>query len=306
MKLLILALSLLFTFNGISQQIVRKAVPGTRLTIELHGESKISKHSPILTIDDKVDLNIVEMTDSAAYERTKTDLTLENIQAQGFVITENRAINVNGYAGQFILVEIGKSEFGFYCYFGDASFLAMCTAVYESADEVMLSKLLKAVQSIKIDKNQPIDWDSFLSFSYDSESIFQLDSSQNHNLGIRFTENGIEQTNMFERTMIMCMQAPPTNQTFSAEDIINKSLVPQLAIFEINDVMKDGQETLDGTDSYIFYGDCTMDGKDFEIYSRAFYHESAVVLISAYIIKGENQSVAKAFVDGIRLKKDGL
>ncbi|GAB5418894.1 MAG: hypothetical protein Crog4KO_01250 [Crocinitomicaceae bacterium] len=306
MKLITLALSFLFTLNGVGQQITRKPVPGTRLTIEIHGDNEIARHAPILNIEDKVDLNIVEMTDSAAYERTKSDLTVKNIQAQGFVIKENREIKVNGYAGRFILVEIGTSEYGFSCYFGDATFLAMCTAVYDRSDEVMLSKLLKAVQSIKIDKNQSIDWNSFLSFRYNPESIFQLDSSQNHNLGIRFTANAVAQTNMFDRTMIMCMQAPPTNQTFSAEDVINRSLVPQLAIFEINDVMEDGQETLNNTDSYIFNGDCTMEGKDFEIYSRAFFHESAIVLISAYIINGEDETAAKAFVDGIRLKKDGL
>lgn len=306
MKFTTVVLLLLVTITSFGQKIERKSIPGTRLSIETFGNSSVAKHAPILNIGGKVDLNIVEMTDSAAYEKSKSDLSLENIKAQGFTVKEHRKITVDGYKGELFLVEVGTEEYGFSCYFGDPTFLAMCTAVYGRNDEGMLSQLLRAIQSLRVEEELPIDWNAFLSFNYDTSSVFQLNSDQNHNLGIQFTHNGRAQTSVYEETMVLCLQTTPAFNHYSSQDIINNYLVPQLTSMNISEVINDGQETRNETDTYLFHAKCSTEAHEFELYCRAFFYETAVILTSAYITDGKNSTEAKAFIDSISLKKDGL
>jgi hypothetical protein len=306
MKNSLLALLLIVTSNCFSQGIIRKTVPGTRLTIEAHEGSSVALHDPLMVIEDRVDLNIVEYNQKGMFNKFQTELLLPELTKQGFSVVDDKDISIDDFKGHLFIVEVGTDELGLSCYFGDSTFAVLCTAVYLKTDDLVRSKLLRAIQSIKVNKNTAVDWNSYFSFTYDQESLFKLDSSRNHNLGIRFTENGASNTKFFGSTNIICGQFTPDENVKNAQDITNSTLVASMAQYEIIDVMEDNRSELNGTDTHCFHALCSYEGQEFELYSVTLYHETSCVYATAYLINDHHFGEAKDFVNTIRLKKDQL
>lgn len=306
MKNTLIALVLLIASSSFCQITTRETVPGTRLTIKAQTGSKMALHSPLMVIDGRVDLNIVDYNQKGMFNKFQTELLLPELKKQGFTVVDDRDVSVNNYKGHLFIVEVGTDELGLSCYFGDSTFAVLCTAVYSKTDDLMRSKLLRAIQSIEVNKNTPIDWNSYFAFTYDQQNTFKLDSNQNHNLGIRFTENGASAKKVFAATNIMCGQFTPEANIKNSQDITNGALVRSMTQFEIIDVMEDKQSELNGTDTHCFHAKCRKDGQEFEIYSVALYHETSCVYATAYLMDSSNSEEAKNFVKGLQLKKDGL
>lgn len=305
MKIILITFVLFLGTICFGQGWQRKAIAGTRLTVELPENMDVAKHTPIVILE-QGELTFTEIIENGILKKFQHDYDPVNFRQYGVGVLESLDLTVDNYPGKLFIVESERNENAFLGYFGDSTFAVMYQGVFSKQDPKLKNELLRVLRSIQVNRDKAIDWDDFLSFRYSSSSIFKLNSNQNHNLGIHFTPNGVSESNMFAQTNIMCLQFPPSESIHSAEDIAMETLVPQLAYFDISEVFIDKQSILNGIDSYCFNAVCKKDEHVFELYSLLFYSENACVFAIAYIIDGQYNTEAKEFMNNFKLKKDGF
>lgn len=297
--LLITIISHLASF-AMCQDAGRVYLPGTRISITNPPNVLIPKHTSTLFIDGKIEFATIEFPNmDNLKDHMSTDMLISDE-----VISEQIEIQIGKHKGTVQLSNYGPSHQLFQSYFGDSTFAVLSQCIYKNSLVGFKERLIDIMKSMKIDESPTIDMESYLSYTYDTTSIFKL-ISKKYIVETMFTPNGIINDSLFAKTNISSLQFPPAPQVTSSMELMFGGISGPMSTVKVQKVLFDGEIDLNGQKAYKFNALCERNGQKFEIYAMAIYDSKSSVFISCNIINEEYKDEVYSFFDSIKLKMDG-
>ncbi|MBU2062206.1 MAG: hypothetical protein KKH44_10210 [Bacteroidetes bacterium] len=289
-----------------SQNSNRQKISGTNLTIELPEGAAIAEHAPIVNFDDIADLNFLEFAEDAAKGMLSQKLDSVGFVRQGAIVQGHNKLIIDQSEANIFFMRKDYELDGFACQFGDtSSYAVVCNSIYPNNNEKLKIKIIEALKTVQYNPENSIDWDKYLSFNFDKTSIFQICKYSTPSSSIRFAIKGIYNQNIYERSNLMCLQFPPSEEIKNSEDLALINLVPTISQFEILEIKKDEKISGINKDEYHFNAICKREGQVFEMYFIGYYNIYSCVTATAFVINSEYEKELIEFIKSFKLKNDG-
>ena len=287
------------------QQGERQKISGTNLTIILPEGAAIANHAPIVNFDNIADLNFLEFAADAANSMQNQNLDSAGLANQGATVLGTDKIQIDNSDAKIFFMRKDYELNGFACYFGDSTYAVVCNSIYPKMNQTLKNKIINALKTIQHNSDDSIDWDKYLSFTYDTNSVIKVCKYSTPSSSIRFSPNGNYTQNIYDKTTAMCSQFPPSENISNSEDLTLQSLVPVISQFELVEVKKDEKVNLKNKDEYHFNAICKRGDLVFELYFIAYYNPFSCVTTTAFIIDNEYEREVIDFIKSFKLKDEG-
>lgn len=299
-KSAIISIYLFLVNYSYCQDVPRVFLSGSRITIIQPKNVLIPTHTATIYMDSTIEFAFSELPNIASIEN---DLNSKFSLIYTTGIIEQFDIKVNGSTAKVVISSFNQEKRILQCYFGDSTYCVLAQCIYKNSMIEMKDRLLDIIKTVKM-ADTSIDWDSYLSFSYDKSNLFKP-VDQKYVAGIQFTPNGVRNDSLFTQTNISCLQFPPAPTVKSSKDLMLAAIGGQLSEINILKYREDGQIMINQQLGYRFSAKCEKNGKAFELYAVAIYDPKSSLFFSCQIINDTSQNEVYNFISSINHKRDG-
>lgn len=287
--------------SSFGQEQGRVTLAGSRISIQKPANVLISKHTSTIYIDSTIELMLAEFPN---VELVKEVMHLDWISPERTEIEEEFELEVLEGNAKVLITKFNAKKDFLQCYMGDSTFGIWVRCIYKREGNTIKQRVVDIIQSIRIVEEPEIDWNSYLSFSYDLNNSLKV-VNEKYTVGIRLTPGGEVNDSLFNATNITVLQFPPAPEVKSSKDLLMVAISNRLLEITIDEVLFDGEIIINGQEAYKFWARCSREEVEYELVFVAFYDRKSSIIVDCHIVDDEYQNDVYDFVGSVELKRDG-